>query len=232
MFLSEADPTADTNEIRSQANKAIRKLDAVLPLMPPADALSAISVYDIIHRIAYHTPADRNTVDRYILQAFRSMLGSDKTINQYDLFREITLRLPANRQAYSGKPLQWTMISLREWHRQATIGFDRLRLSDYDIINRVTVLLDSDLAVFEDADENNFKRHLFDATRHHLDNCDKTDWPTLHTLTRFLTAGRQYLPSGEAATIDNRLHTTLLTHPATNRFLRAALTGMACEIGK
>lgn len=223
MFLSGFTPTADTVEIRRQADRTIRRLDTVLPQMSEAGALSAVSVYDIIHRIAYTTPADRNTIDPYILSAFRSMLRGDKTIDPYDLFREITLASHLNPNAYTGKPLDWLTLRISEWHRQATLGFDPLKQTAYDIVNRATLLLETDLTAIEGKNQNNFKRRLFAATRHHLDSHDNAGSATLQALTRFLTAGRQYLPSDEAATLDNRLRTALLTHPSTNRFLRAAL---------
>jgi len=223
MFLSGFTPTADTVEIRRQADKTIRRLDTGLPRMSEAGALSAISVYDIIHRIAYTTPADRNTIDTYILSAFRSMQRGDKSIDPYDLFREITLASLMNRSAYSGKPMEWLTLRISEWHRQATLGFDTRKQSVYDIGNRATLLLDTDLTAIEGKSQSNFKSRLFDSTRQHLDSYDNAGWATLQALTRFLTASHQYLPSDEAATLDNRLLTALLTHPSTNRFLRAAL---------
>ena len=133
------------------------------------DALRLTDAYDLIHRIAYGVPADRIFINGIILRAFRAMTQGDGSVDQYLMFRLIHRAAGRREKEFIGTPLTWTFKALDSWHREATEGFDRERLTDYDIISRLTLLLESDLYAYEGRCQQQFKRRLLVSHRCYLD---------------------------------------------------------------
>lgn len=118
--------------------------------------------YDLMLRITYNQPANKDTIYKIILKAFDALIHGDKYIDQYVLFKAIERRARQREQAFLDKPLTWLFQLLNEWHKQAVKGFDRTDLSDYDILSRVNILLDADLFAFEGRNLQNYlqeKKH-------------------------------------------------------------------------
>lgn len=207
--------TRESNEIRSLANKAVRKLDDYMPRMSAADALITINPYDFAHRLAYSTPADRKIRNGYVLKAFDAMIHGDKTVDEYAMFREIRLSVSNRDKSYYDKPLYWNSISLERWHKEATRGYKRSGLSDYDIINRVSILLESDLMAFEGSHQASFKIRLFEQHRHYLDSHTATDWQMLNTMSHLVNSSATYLSPADYHHYLSLLNTT--NHPNYDR---------------
>lgn len=156
------------NTLQTVAKEWIRQTDKVIDSHAPADALEVISFYDLIHRIAYGRPALPEIINRHVLRAFDSMIRGDKDIDRYTLFRQIALGLNRKDKAYTGRPLQWHSICLDRWHTQFNSGFSSEPLSEYDTIQRVSILLESNLWILEAENETAFKQLLFNNHRHLL----------------------------------------------------------------
>ncbi len=116
--------------------------------------------YDLMHRIAYNQPANKETINKIILKAFDAMIHGDKQVDQYVLFEAIERRAHQREQAFLDKPLTWIFQCLDEWHKHAVKGFDRTALYDYDILSRVNILLDADLFTFDGRNQKTFKQRL------------------------------------------------------------------------
>ncbi len=93
----------------------------------------------------------------------------------------------------------------------------------YDRIERVGILLDSDLWVFETNNQERYKRRLFDNHRAFLDPVPDTDIRTLTATGRLLSSASIYLSPESFTTYRSALRRALLLHPATNRYLRQSL---------
>ena len=167
-------PTRESSEIRSLAGKVVKKLDNQLPQMTAAEAFSTLSAYDFAHRLAYRTPADRKFINKIALRAFDAMIHGDKTVDEYEMYRHIRRCVAQHDKDYFDKPLKWTCISLEYWYKEASRAYEHSALTDYDIINRVNILLESDLYAYEGHNQHQFKHHLCEQHRSYLDGCNVT----------------------------------------------------------
>lgn len=154
---------------------------------PIGKALALIDVYDLLYRITYQHPADRNFVNGIILKALEARIHGDKSVDEYELYRAIRSGIGRKDKAFFGRPLQWLCLTEESWYNEAVNGYDRSRLSDYDILNRAAILLETDLFAFEGSNQTDFKRRLLNSTRHYLHNYTAPDPKTHLALNRYLS---------------------------------------------
>lgn len=154
---------------------------------PVGKALVLIDVYDLLHRVTYQRPADRSFVNGVILKAFEAKIHGDRSVDEYVLYRAIRSGIDRKDKAFFGRPLQWLCLTEESWYNEAVKGYDRSRLSDYDILNRAAILLETDLFAFEGSNQTVFKRRLLNSLRHYLDNYAAPDHKTHLALNRYLS---------------------------------------------
>lgn len=160
MAMPEFKPTKDTNAIRQLANKVVRKLDEVMPQMAVADAFKVISAYDIAYRLAYLTVPDQKILNRYVLAAFDAMLRGNHDIDQYEMYRAVVQGIQRRDAAYFDKPLTWLTTIEEQWYTESKKGFDTEALPEYDIQNRVAILLRANLMAYEGRNQATYKQTL------------------------------------------------------------------------
>ena len=160
--------------------------------MSPAEALQLVDTYEIMHRIAFQCSANAGELDRIKLAAFDAMLHSDKNVDEYIMFRVIRNEVSKRNKAFFDKPLTWSCISEERWHKEAVEGFDRNVLTDYDIISRVTILLESDLFAYEGRNQDQFKQYLAEEHRHYLTKYTAPDCRTVHAIDNFQLVSARY----------------------------------------
>lgn len=223
LFLSDCATTAEVVAVRQAAAEWLREVDLRIERMTPADAFRAICSYDIIHRIARQTPAPADIISRQVLRAFDALIHGDTAIDRYHLFRQITVGLTRRDPAYLGKLLQWHSLCLDRWHkefrRMLTAFRPAPRLTTtvssspttYDLIQRATLLLESDLWAFEPTAAPHFKRQVFDLLRPRLANLPQQDPRTLLAIDRLLAVAHRlgYLTCAAA----DSCRTTIATSP-------------------
>ena len=168
-----------------------------LLVMQPADALRLIDTYDFMHRIAFNCPAKVEELNKVKLAAFDAMLHGDKSVDEYIMFRTIRNAVRQRDKAFFDKPLTWSCIVEERWHKEAILGFDHTRLTDYDIISRVTLLLESDLFAYEGRNQDQFKKSLVEQHRHYLDGYTAPDPRTGDALSNFRLFAPRYIPMGK-----------------------------------
>lgn len=168
MFASAYPMGPEFGQIRLSARKWLREVDDRLNKSSPAEALEAIGSYDIIHRIGYGAPACPDTVNKHVLRAFDAMIHGDRSVDEYVLFRYISAGLKRCDSVYFDRPLEWHSLCLDRWHKQFRYGTCLEKLSEYDITQRVSILLASDLWAFETSNESAYKKCLFEANKHML----------------------------------------------------------------
>ena len=105
-----------------------------------------------------------------ILYDFNARMGGDNTVDVYALFRDISagINRPGGR-ALLGKPLQWSAVMLDRWHKEFRKGVSHSATSLYDTLQRVSILMESDLWAFESRNESAFKETLFENHRQYLE---------------------------------------------------------------
>ena len=106
-----------------------------------------------------------------IVSAFNARIAGDRSIDDYALFRDISsgINLPGGKSLF-GRPLQWCAMMLDRWHKEFKTGRGDKELPIYDTLQRVSILMDSDLWAFETRNEAHFKQLLFDNHRYYLDS--------------------------------------------------------------
>lgn len=183
--------------IYQTAKEWVNVMKARLEAMRPSDALMVIDSYEIMYRIANWTSRRPCEIDRVKLAAFDAMIRGDKRVDEYMMFRVIRRAISQSERVFFDRPLTWSCIKESQWYTEAKSGFDTTKLSDYDILCRTTILLESDLFAFEGNQQLDFKRQLFDITRHYLDNYEATDVKTHLTLGQYLYACAKFLTEEE-----------------------------------
>lgn len=158
-----------------------------IDVYPIGKALALIDVYDLLHRVTYLRPADRGFINGIILKALEARIHGDRSVDEYVLYRAIRSGIGRKDKAFFDRPLQWLCLTEESWYNEATKGYDRSRLSDYDILNRAAILLETDLFAFEGSNQTAFKHRLLNSTRHYLDNYTAPDPKTHLALNRYLS---------------------------------------------
>ena len=153
--------------IRRFSRQWIEKAEQSLPGYTPGEALETIVAYDFIHRLAYNAAPIPDLIDRHVLRAFEAMLQGDATINKFTLFRRISFGLQRKSPLYTGRPLKWQSHQLARWHKEIKNSLNNE--SNKEDIEKISILLESDLFPFEGTNEVAFKQTLFAAHRYLLD---------------------------------------------------------------
>ncbi|WP_287934266.1 hypothetical protein [Duncaniella freteri] len=196
LFVTNGPLDKEQREIRIIAKDWVNLVEAAIVSMTRGDSLIVIYIFDIIHRIAYSTPADTAYIDSYRLDAFEAYIQGDKSIDIYVLFHSLLEEIGKRNRTYFGRPLEWVSKCVDRWYNNFITGMSAEAQSDYDIVHQVTALLCSDLWAYE-KDQNLFKRKLVAS---HLDYItDKEAVVTDTGMQRALHALRfhasKYLPS-------------------------------------
>ena len=193
--------------------------------MSAGDAMRAAGCLDLMHRLAYGTPADSTLLDTYRLAAFDSFVRGDGSVDRYHLFNMVSSEVRQRNRKFFGKPLQWESMCVDRWHRQFQHGASLEELPDLDTVRRVTALLSSDLWAFETKNESRYKQTLFENHRHLLDNYQLSiiNYQFLSALQSFLLSSAPYLSPEEFTTYDTQIRNALIASKETNRYHREAL---------
>ena len=143
-----------------------------------------------------------------ILYDFNARMGGDNTVDVYALFRDISagINRPGGRALF-GKPLQWSAVMLDRWHKEFRKGVSDSATSLYDTLQRVSILMESDLWAFETRNESAFKETLFENHRHLLDNYQLSiiNSQFLSALQSFLLSSAPYLTFEEYTAYDTQI---------------------------
>ena len=163
--------------IRRSSRQWIEKTEQSLPGYTPGEALETIVAYDFIHRLAYNAAPIPDLIDRHVLRAFEAMLQGDSTINKFTLFRRITFGLRRKSPLYTGRPLKWQSHQLARWHKEIKNNLNHQgdinnpnNQNNKEDIEKISILLESDLFPFEGTNEVAFKQTLFSTHRHLLES--------------------------------------------------------------
>lgn len=210
-------------ELQKYAKTWVGKVEDNILALSAGDSLTIIGVYDLVHRIAFNRAANGNYLAKHKLNAFDAYIHGDKTVNQYLLQKVVSLEIRRGNKVFMDKPLQWECSCLDRWHKQFRYGKSADPISDYDTIQRVKSLLDSDLWAFETRNEDSFKQRLFDNHCHYLDNADALDITALTALDSFLCSSARYLTPDEFYSYEESIYRSLLHNPDTNRYLKASI---------
>ena len=179
--------------------------------MSAGDAMRAAGCLDLMHRLAYGTPADSTLLDTYRLAAFDSFVRGDGSVDRYHLFNMVSSEVRQRNRKFFGKPLQWESMCVDRWHRQFRHGASLEELPDIDTVRRVTALLSSDLWAFETKNESRYKQNLFENYKFYLDNLEGLDYSLLIANYSLLISATPYLSPEEFTAYDTQIRSALTT---------------------
>ena len=150
--------------LRTEAADALCRLKAHIVQAAPADALDALEPYDLLHRIAYDSPADTVFTDPIVLNALDARIKGDQTVNEYTLYDAIGKRLEARAPRFMKRPLDWHLRQLDRWYREARAILDGAPippgLTPADLHRRRQILLRANLYAYEGTAAPTFKHRL------------------------------------------------------------------------
>lgn len=168
MAAADFKPSKETNEVKQIAVKVVRKLDETMPRMTIGDAFCVVPAYDLAFRFGYLTQPNYKALDKYTLAAFDAMLHGDKSIDQYAMYRAVADGMRRRNPAFFDRPLTWLTTIEGQWYNESKRGFDPRVLHDYDIHNRVDILLSADLMAYEGRNQSTYKKSLLTRYRAYL----------------------------------------------------------------
>ncbi len=157
---------------RRQAREWIEAIDARLSAYSPAEALTLLTPYDYLHRLAYSAPPLPGQFTPHLLRAFSAMLSGDTAIDQYELHRHITAGIKANDRALMGAPLKWQSLQLARWHKEISLLLSEKEAEAEETesslpksklkaaIPPAAILLSTDLTAFEGRNQTAFKQQI------------------------------------------------------------------------
>ncbi len=145
-----------------------------------------------------------------------------KPVDVYTLLWQIKLGLNRKDRAYFFRPLQWYTTSLDRWYNDFSTPSTPPSLTPYDTIQRVSILLQTDLRPYKLPNQDAFKQRLFNTHRHLLDNPSTYDLPTLKALYNLLTSSQSYFSEDDFDDYLCTLLGTIIIHPDVNRFYSVA----------
>lgn len=217
-------PTAEGNRLRHTADRLVRRLDSIIPRMTVADAFMTLQSYDFAFRLAYGRPAEHSLTDRITLDAFEAMIRGDRTIDPYDMYHTIRREVRNRNSAFLGRPLQWCAMSLERWFKDFRYTLSSTPLSDYDTAMTVSILLAADLEDYAPGQSRSFRQRLFDNHRRYLDVGPEAGRDMLRAAQALLESAAPFMTADEYTAHQEAILAALISSPATNRYLRAALT--------
>ena len=139
-----------------------------------------------------------------ILADFEARIRGDKSIDPYLLYRGINAGIAKRDPRYLGRPLQWSTSMLDRWYKDITGtnagSFSRGAATEgttlYDLLQKVAILMETDLWFYEGANQKAFKQRLFASLHPLFYRTDQLDSRTRSALTTFLSSSRPYMPVG------------------------------------
>lgn len=140
--------SAEGQSIIATARVWVDKVSRHFQCYSPGEALSILSSFDVLHRVVYLQPADKNTTNQIKKEALDAYIHGDKSVDVYDLYEAIGVELRSHNIAFIDRPLAWSSEALGRWYRNFSSGKSAMSQSPYDTMRQVRILLDEDLFAF------------------------------------------------------------------------------------
>ncbi len=206
--------------VRREMKDWLKSVRKQIDSLTPGEALSLLSTYDMAHRALYGIPADPDFLNKYTMAAFEARIRGNKEVDPYILYRRINAGLSRRDPLYFGRPLQWSTTILDRWYKDLTSythassriaspsasrivsssstpkAYPSANNADslYDLLSKASILMETDLWVYEGASQKAFKQRLFTSLRPSLYALPSSLDPlTRKALKTFLSSSRRYL---------------------------------------
>lgn len=223
---------SDARELRMIARRWLQMAAEFMPTFAVGDALTLSDYYDLVHRVGFGKATDSDILNRYRMNAFEAYIRGDRSVDQYTLYHAVAHEVSRRNPLFLGRPLQWMAFCIEEWYEQFRNWTKHLTLSDYDVLQRVTILLESDLFAFCGSQQEAFKRQLIRTYLPFTEKIADMDSITQKSLLMFVRSiCGKYLDSDTAWELETEIMTHLSTSPSLTPHARHAYR-LDCEFRK
>ncbi|MFG6382306.1 MAG: hypothetical protein K1V87_09405 [Muribaculum sp.] len=203
---------APASQVIKAARQWIAGVERCVDALPARQIITALSPFDLLHRMAYGRPASAKFLDDRYMHVFNAKIRGDNNIFDTELFGVISRGLSRRAVVYSDRPLLWYSATLDRWMQLCGTAtkFDGMPLDK--ALSIAASLIDNDLIAFV-PDQDVFKHRLAADCTSRLADIDAGDADTLRAALHFVrTARYRYLDADLAARIE--LH--ILRHLSRN----------------
>ncbi len=215
--------TAMSRQLLQQSKEWVKAIEGNIAVTPVHELIVALSGFDLIHRIAFRTPASSAFIGGCYLKSFNERIRGNMLISDTDLYSAISDRIQFRDKAFFDKPLQWQCLTSSEWYNECKSTGKFRNSSLEQSLHKARILLDKDLFAFTGRNQEQFKRMLSD---HYLPSIivnGTENAETLKAKLAFLRSNRQRFNSiRQAYTIEQNLLTALMQSADTHQLDRIA----------
>lgn len=215
--------TAMSRQLLQQSKEWVKAIEGNIAVTPVHELIVALSGFDLIHRIAFRTPASSAFIGGCYLKSFNERIRGNMLISDTDLYSAIFDRIQFRDKAFFDKPLQWQCLTSSEWYNECKSTGKFRNSSLEQSLHKARILLDKDLFAFTGRNQEQFKRMLSD---HYLPSIivnGTENAETLKAKLAFLRSNRQRFNSiRQAYTIEQNLLTALMQSADTHQLDRIA----------
>ncbi|GEM_PF-1328374 len=150
---------APASAVIKAARQWIAGVERCVDALPARQIITALSPFDLLHRMAYGRPASTEFLNRWYIHVFNAKIHGDNHISDVELMSVISDRLSRRDPLYSDRPLLWYSATLDRWMQLCGTAakFDGIPLDE--ALSIAASLLDNDLFVYV-PDQEAFKRRL------------------------------------------------------------------------
>lgn len=215
--------TTMSRQLLQQSKEWVKAIEGNIAVTPVHELIVALCGFDLIHRIAFRTPASSAFIGGCYLKSFNERIRGNMLISDTDLYSAISDRIQFRDKAFFDKPLQWQCLTSSEWYNECKSTGKFRNSSLEQSLHKARILLDKDLFAFTGRNQEQFKRMLSD---HYLpsiivNGTENTE--TLKAKLAFLRSNRQRFNSiRQAYTIEQNLLTALMQSADTHQLDRIA----------
>ena len=223
---------SDALELRMTARRWLQRVEERMSNFTAGEALTLSDYYDLVHRVGFDKAAESNFLNRYRMNAFEAYIIGDRRVDQYTLYHVVAHEVSRRNPLFLGRPLQWMAFCIEEWYEQFRNGSKQITLSDYDVLQRITILLESDLFAFSGSRQEAFKQQLVRTYLPLTEKIADMDSITQKSLLMFIRSiYGKYLDSDTAWELETEIMTHLSTSPSLTPHGRQAYR-LDCEFRK
>lgn len=223
---------SDARKSRMVAKRWLQRTGELMPTFTVGDALTLSDYYDLVHRVGFGKAAESNFLNRYRMNAFEAYIRGDRSVDQYTLYHVVANEVSRRNPLFLGRPLQRMALCIEEWYEQFRNGTKHLTLSDYDVLQRIVILLESDLFAFCGSRQEAFKQRLVQTYLPLTEKIADMDSITQKSLLMFVRSiCGKYLDSDTAWELETEIMTHLSTSLSLTPYDRQAYH-LDCEFRK
>lgn len=232
IFSGKDSDFSDARELMVIARRWLQRVREYIPAFTVSEALTLSGYYDLVHRVGFGKVVDCNSLDRYRMSAFEAYISGDRSVDQYTLYHAVAHEVGRRNPLFLGRPLQWILLCIDEWYEQFRDCTKLIALSNYDVLQRITILLESDLFAFCGSQQEAFKQRLVQTYLPLTEKIADMDSITQKSLLMFVRSiYGKYLDIDTAWELETEIMTNLSTSPTLTPHARHAYR-LDCEFRK